>query len=142
VPDHGHSAKKANKRLSFFLLSFFLSTHSLCYDAAPPRAGPSPRRRLPAPARSPRRRLAARRRLSPRRPLPAPAPRRGRARLARRARSLRRRLAARHRLPAPQSPPRAAASPHRRLLLAPPSQGIKLCIDVYINVLMFHRLMY
>jgi hypothetical protein len=48
-------------------------------------------------------------------------------------------------------PPRATASPGRRLLPAPPSPPlatvsryifIKLCINVYINVLMFYRLMY
>jgi hypothetical protein len=68
------------------------------------------------------------------------------ARRGRRAPAARRRLVA-----PPHRPPRAAASSGRRLLPAPPSPPpatvsrynfIKLCNNVYINVLMFYRLMY
>jgi hypothetical protein len=76
----------------------------------------------------------------PRPPAPAEAARTRRTPPARRAAT-----------PPSCRPPRATASPSRRLLPAPPSPPpatilrynfIKLCINVYINVLMFYRLMY
>jgi hypothetical protein len=93
--------------------SFFLSSHSLCLSR---RVVVSLRRRLPAaPARASRGRPRHHEHRSPRRPTAVLPPSPSRL------------------LPAPPSPPPATVS---RYIF------IKLCINVYINVLMFYRLMY
>eukprot|EP00267_Zea_mays_P043593 XP_020395699.1 serine/arginine repetitive matrix protein 1-like [Zea mays] len=106
---------KANKRLSFFLSLLSLHSPSLCYDAAPlARRRAFPRRCLPAPARSPRRRPAA----PPRaRPLPAP------------ARSPRRRPAAPPRArPLPALPPRRAAASPRAIVSSRAGPSPRSCL--------------
>jgi hypothetical protein len=69
VPDHGHSAKKADKRLSFFLSLLSLHSLSLLRRRAA-RSLP----RLPAPARSPRAVVPSCAGPSPCRPLAAAVP--------------------------------------------------------------------
>jgi hypothetical protein len=79
VPDHGHSAKKGNKRLSRSSFSFFLSTPSLSARHRPLATAPPRARRLPTPPPPRARRahrLAARRRLATRTPHAAAPPRR------------------------------------------------------------------
>jgi hypothetical protein len=109
VPDRGHSTKKENKLPASSSFSFFLSSHSLCHARRPPAAASAP----PRAGNSPR----------PCSPLPAPAPRRGRARPhAAPARSPRLPPCRARLLVTP--PPAFVSLACRRLPRAPPSQGI------------------